>query len=162
MPIQYRPAAPAADIDKLERASGAVLPEDYKAFLRRHNGLAIGSPGYCQLPFQKVDDGEIAFANLFGVELGKSPMDIGAFNREFISEIAFVGKVLAIGDDGGDNPYVLRLDQAPGTILYWDRTHLHRADRGRVDIPERDDCGNLHEVCATFTDFLALVERHAV
>ena len=161
MPIKYRPAAADADIDKLDHACGGLLPQDYKDFLRRHNGLAVVSPGYCQLPFQKVDDGEIAFATLFGVELGKSPLDIGAFNREFISEIAFVGKVLAIGDDGGDNPYELRLDQAPGTVLYWDRTHLHRADRSQVDIPEQDDCGNLYEVCGSFTDLLALIERHA-
>jgi len=161
MPIHYRAAAATAEVDKLERDAGGLLPEDYKAFLRRHNGLTIVSPGWCQIPFQKVDDGEIGFANLFGVELGKSPMDIGAFNREFISEIAFLGKVLAIGDDGGDNPFVLRLDQAPGTILYWDRTHLHRADRGRPDIPERDDCGNLYELSASFGEFLDLVERHA-
>jgi len=161
MPIQYRPAAASAEIEQLAQAAGGWLPVDYKAFLHRHNGLAILSPGYCQIPFPKVDDGEIAFANLFGVGLGKSPMDIGAFNREFMSEIAFVGHVLAIGEDGGGNPYVLRMDPIPGAILYWDRTHLHRADRSRVDIREQDGCGNLYEVCGSFDEFLALIERHA-
>jgi len=160
MPLRYHPPGDATAIAALDRDFGHRLPADYRDFLARSNGLDIAAPGWCQIPFARVDDGEVAFGELFGLGVGKG-RELRAFNREFIDEIAFVGDCLAIGEDGGGNPYVLMLEDTPGAVLYWDRTHLHRCGQGGPDFPEQDDSGDLYRFAGSFTELLALVQRHA-
>lgn len=160
MPITYRNAASAASVAKLEQEFGRRLPADYKDFLSAHDGMTIAAPEYCQIPLATVDDEVIAFSDLFGVDVVESSANLLAFNREFISEIAFLRTAIAIGEDGGGNPYVLMLEGDVGTVLYWDRTHIHVASRGRVDFPEVEDCGDLYVVAEDFTGFLALITTH--
>lgn len=146
----------------LDQEFGGLLPTDYKDFLSAHDGLMIASPGYCELPLDTVDDEVIAFSDLFGVDVGESSTNLSAFNREFISEIAFAGNSIAIGEDGGGNPFVIMLEGDTRAVLYWDRTHIHVPRKGRVDFPEIGDHGNLYVVAEDFTAFLALIKMHVV
>ena len=161
MPIKYRDAPSPAALSRLDQDFGG-LPSDYHAFLAAHDGLTIAWPGHCQIPFDKVDDGAIAFGELFGVEAARSSSNLRAFNDEFLAEIAFVGRALLIGEDGGGNPFVLMLDPARGPVLYWDRTHLHVPGRGEPDFPEVEDSGNLYALADDFAAFIDLVRTHAV
>ncbi|AMP16084.1 SMI1/KNR4 family protein [Collimonas pratensis] len=163
MPIKYRPGATPDAINELELHIANPLPDDYKDFLISHNGLTIEYPGYCDIPSNKVESGSIAFGGLFGTRINESSMDLISFNQEFISEIDFLGKSIAIGEDGGGNPFVLMLEPRSGQVLYWDRTHLHEPDDGyQADFPEVDDCGDLYVISDSFSDFLVAIQQHTV
>ncbi|WP_211463043.1 SMI1/KNR4 family protein [Collimonas silvisoli] len=163
MPIKYRPGAALDAIAELESHIAHPLPGDYKDFLISHNGLTIEYPGYCEIPFNKVESGSISFGGLFGTRINEPSMDLISFNQEFISEIDFLGKSIAIGEDGGGNPFVLMLEPRSGNVLYWDRTHLHEPDDShQADFAEVDDCGDLYVVSNSFLDFLMAIQQHSV
>src|SRR5690606_31626742 len=137
MPVVYKAGLTDAEINSLEVAVNVVLPGAYRSLLARMNGFYLTDPDFGQLPLKSVQDGEVSFDRLFGIIPEEECNDLLSFNHEFISELAFVGGVLAIGEDGGGNPYVLVTEPGREGVYYWDRTHLHESDSiNKYDIAE--------------------------
>ena len=128
MPIVYKSGLKDSEVNALESALNVVLPGSYRQFLGRMNGCYLTEPDCGQLPLPAIDDGVISFDRLFGVVPHEECNDLVSFNNEFIDELSFIGDVLAIGEDGGGNPYVLVCESGRDGIYCWDRTHLHESD----------------------------------
>lgn len=158
MPIVYKAGLTSAELKSLEAAVNFVLPKAYKNFLARMNGFHLTEPDFGHLPLSTVEDGVISFDRMFGVDSEEECNDLISFNDEFIAELAFIKGVLAIGEDGGGNPYVLVTEAGKEGVYYWDRTHLHESDKVNVyDIAERDDCGHLYKIAGDFDEFHSLI-----
>jgi hypothetical protein len=161
MPVLYWPPISQEDCAGLERVLGFTLPGDYKAFLGQWNGLFVDLPDWVNLPFAKVDDGWIAFSFLFGFRVPNKNQDIEKQTSYLKDELAHIGDIAVIGEDGGDNFFVLTGGTDSGKVYYWDRTHLHHgAAILKADIPEKNECGNLYLVANTFGEFWALLSGH--
>jgi len=158
MPIVYKAGLTDAEINSLEAAVNVALPGTYRNVLARMNGFYLTDPDFGQLPLKSVQDGEVSFDRLFGVIPEEECNDLISFNSEFISELAFIGGVFAIGEDGGGNPYVLVTEPGREGVYYWDRTHLHESDPiNKYDIAEQDECGHLYKVAAGADEFYSLI-----
>lgn len=158
MPIVYKAGLTDAEINSLEAAVNVALPGAYRNVLARMNGFYLTDPDFGQLPLKSVQDGEVSFDRLFGVIPEEECNDLISFNSEFISELAFIGGVLAIGEDGGGNPYVLVTEPGREGVYYWDRTHLHESDSiNKYDIAEQDECGHLYKVAGGVDEFYSLI-----
>jgi len=158
MPIVYKSGLKESEVNALESALNVPLPSSYRQFLRRMNGCYLTEPDYGQLPLPAIDDGVISFDRLFGVVPEEECNDLVSFNNEFIGELSFIGSVLAIGEDGGGNPYVLICEAGREGIYYWDRTHLHEADSvNRYDIAEQNDCGHLYFIAENIDGLLDIL-----
>jgi hypothetical protein len=161
MPVLYWPPISQEDCAELEGFLGFELPADYKAFLCQWNGLFVDLPDWVNLPFAKVDDGWIAFTFLFGFRVPNKNQDIEKLTFELKDELAHAGDFAVIGDDGGDNFFVLMGSPDPGKVYYWDRTHLHQGPLvSEADIPENNECGNLYLAGSTFGEFWALLSGY--
>lgn len=100
----------------------------------------------------------MSFDSLFGGVGEEECNDLISFNNEFISELAFIDGVLAIGEDGGGNPYVLVTEQGREGVYYWDRIHLHESgSMNKYDIAEQDECGHLYKVAGGVDEFCSLI-----
>lgn len=99
MPISYGKPANKDEIKVLERKFKISLPEDYKEFLRLKNGFVVKSPDFCELEYEGVDDGVIAFYALFGINMKNPNHDIFRQNENFLNELDFIDAKLIIGDD---------------------------------------------------------------
>lgn len=158
MPIVYKAGLTDAEMKSLEAAVNVTLPGAYRNILARMNGFYLTDPDFGQLPLKSVQDGEVSFDRLFGVIPEEECNDIISFNHEFISELAFVNGVLAIGEDGGGNPYVIVTEPGREGVYYWDRTHLHESDSiNKYDIAEQGDSGHLYKVAEGVDDFYSLI-----
>ena len=146
------------EVNALQSALNVVLPSRYRQFLGRMNGCCMTEPDYGQLPLPAIDDGVIIFDRLFGVLPDEECNDLISFNNEFIDELRFIGSVLAIGEDGGGNPYVLICEAGREGIYYWGRTHLHEADSViKFDIAALNDCGHLYFIADSIDAFFDMV-----
>lgn len=158
MPIVYKYGLQDSEVNALESALNVVLPNSYRQFLGRMNGCYMTEPDYGQLPMPAIDDGIISFDRLFGILPDEECNDLISFNNEFIDELRFIGSVLAIGEDGGGNPYVLICEAGREGIYYWDRTHLHEADSAnKFDVAEQSDCGHLYFIAESIDVFFDIL-----
>ena len=158
MPIVYKAGLTDAALNSLEATVKVPLPTDYRSLLARMNGFYLTDPDYGQLPLRSVEDGVVSFDRLFGVVPEEECNDLVSFNDEFIPELIFINGVLAIGEDGGGNPYVLITEAGREGVYYWDRTHLHESDKiNNFDIAERGDCGNLYKIASCIDEFYDLI-----
>jgi len=158
MPIVYRSGLSDSKISAAENSLGRKFPPDYRKFLSEKNGLFISPPDYSEINTDKISNGTIAFDRLFGLDEEEECNDLLLFNGEFIEELRFLGGAIAIGEDGGGNPYVLVTEGEHSGVYYWDRTHLHEADSvNKFDIAEVDDSGNLFLVARSFDELYSLV-----
>ena len=158
MPIVYKSGLQDSEVNALQSALNLVLPSSYRQFLGRMNGCCMTEPDYGQLPLPAIDDGVIIFDRLFGVLPDEECNDLISFNNEFIDELRFIGSVLAIGEDGGGNPYVLICEAGREGIYYWGRTHLHEADSViKFDIAAQNDCGHLYFIADSIDAFFDMV-----
>ncbi|MFJ4068936.1 SMI1/KNR4 family protein [Pseudomonas sp. NPDC089996] len=158
MPIAYKSGLSDVEISSLEAAVNFTLPDAYKKLMARMNGFYLTDPDYGQLPLVSIEDGEVSFDRLFGVNSEEECNDLISFNEEFISELDFIKGVLAIGGDGGGNPYVLVAEAGREGVYYWDRTHLHESDKiNAYDIAGRDDCGHLYKIANGIDDFYSSI-----
>ncbi|WP_342655427.1 SMI1/KNR4 family protein [Pseudomonas sp. F3-2] len=161
MPILYKKGLVSTVVDFIEVEIGKKLPSGCRDFLYKMNGLYFSSPHYAQIPLKAVDEGVISFDRFFGFLPDEECNDIVSFNKEFIDELRFLPNAIAIGEDGGGNPYVLIGGDKKG-VYYWDRTHLHESDSiNFYDIAEQEDSGNLFLVASTFSEFYSLVVESA-
>jgi len=159
MPIVYRPGLTNSDISKIEQVLKKKLPTDYKTFLSNKNGFFISDPDFSEISTDKISDGVISFDRLFGLNENEGCNDLLSFNGEFISELNHLSGAIAIGEDGGGNPYVLLTEGKNSGVYYWDRTHLHEGDPiNKFDIKEVGDSGNLFLISNSFKDFYKLIE----
>ncbi|MEJ2455382.1 MAG: SMI1/KNR4 family protein [Candidatus Thiodiazotropha sp.] len=161
MPVLCNPPLSDESCRKLESTLGFQLPIDYKAFLKQWNGIFVSTPDYVDLPFEKVSQGEIAFTSLFGFQTANKNLEIIEQTNELKEDIEQLDKIVVIGDDGGDNFYLL-VHRADGhNVFYWDRTHLHDEDPiGEEDIPEQDESGNIYLISKTFSSFWHILLEH--
>lgn len=158
MPIVYKKGLTASEVARVELELNMPLPSEYSDFLQRMNGLFIAAPDYVEIPLNSVEGGLISFDRLFGWHPQEECNDVVAFNKEFIEELAFLNKVIAIGEDGGGNPYVIVSESERDGVYYWDRTHLHQEGSiKKADILERDDSGSLYFISSNLGDFYTLI-----
>jgi hypothetical protein len=158
MPLEYQLGISEAECRELETVLGFSLPEDYKRFLRDRNGIAVSGSDWVNLPFPQVSGAEIAFMFLFGFRVANRNLDVVSQTTDLSDDVTHLGNIVVIGDDGGNNPYVLVPRSGSYKVFYWDRTHLHDDSANPVnDIPEQGECGNMYLVSETFDDFWTLL-----
>lgn len=158
MPIVYKPGLALSEIAKLKLELNNALPDEHGDFLQKMNGFFLTAPDYVQIPLSSIDEGSISFDRMFGWLPDDECNDVVAFNNEFIEELDFLEEAIAIGEDGGGNPYVIVNESNRGGVYYWDRTHLHDGESiSNVDIPEQNDCGNLYLVSSNFDEFYKMI-----
>ena len=158
MPIVYKPGLKPVDVDYIEVEISRALPIEYREFLSNMNGFYLTAPDYAQIPLNAVDEGVISFDRFFGLLPEEECNDLICFNKEFIEELDFLDEAVAIGEDGGGNPYVMVGNRGEKGVYYWDRTHLHECDlKSDFDIPEQNDCGSLFFVSGSFVEFYDLI-----
>jgi hypothetical protein len=160
MPVIYKPGLSGSEISYIESRLQRKLPEDYKDFLSRSNGLYLTEPDFGQLSLTSVDEQFVSFDRFFGLIPTEECNDLVSFNKEFIDELSFLQEVIAVGEDGGGNPYVIVGEPGREGVYYWDRTHLHEGETSNnFDIQEQGDCGNLFYFGKKFEDFYSLLIR---
>ncbi|XTZ39055.1 SMI1/KNR4 family protein [Salmonella enterica] len=143
-----------ADIDLLSRNFALTFPDDYKNFLKNYNGFWVESPDFCNIPFDKVDNGYISFDGLFGNQVNNKNFDIAVINDEFLDELSFIENAFIIGTDPGDNMYVLVTEGQHAGVYYWDRTCLHTEDRKQdYAISGEEDSQHLYLCDVKFEQF---------
>ncbi|CAI8880281.1 SMI1/KNR4 family protein [Pseudomonas sp. IT-P74] len=158
MPVVYKSGLKSADVDYIEVEISRRFSVGYRDFLCKMNGFYLTAPDYAQIPLSSVDEGVISFDRLFGLLPEEDCNDVICFNREFIDELDFLDEAVAIGEDGGGNPFVMVGKLGEKGVYYWDRTHLHESDlKNYFDIPEQNDCGNLFFVSGSFVEFYDLI-----
>lgn len=160
MPVLYKHGLEKSTMDEVEQKIGKALPLELRDFLSRMNGFYLTSPDFVELPLAGVDEGVISLDRFFGFIPEQECNDIVAFNLEFVDELDFLNGTIAIGEDGGGNPYVIVAEPGMEGVYYWDRTHLHEADsKNQFDIPERNGSGNLFFVAPNFNGLYELVMK---
>ena len=154
MPISCGQSKTKDEIRILEAKFKVVLPEDYKEFLRVKSGFVVKSPDFCELEYEGVDEGVIAFYALFGINMKNPNHDIFRQNECFLNELDFIDDKLIIGGDPGGNFYLILNGSKNQGVYYWDRTHLHAEDDiQKFDIAEKNECGNIFKISNSFTEF---------
>lgn len=154
MPISYGKPANKDEIKVLEGKLKVSLPEDYKEFLRLKNGFVVKSPDFCELEYEGVDEGFIAFYALFGINMKNPNHDIFRQNENFLNELDFIDDKLIIGNDPGGNFYLILNGSESQGVYYWDRTHLHAEDDIQAfELAEQNECGNIYKISNDFTAF---------
>ncbi|MBH3438419.1 SMI1/KNR4 family protein [Pseudomonas luteola] len=158
MSINHRKGVTDIEISALEKDLKISLPSDYKDFLKTTNGLSVTDPDYFDISFKRIDCGHIAFGSLFPTNDRSEVYDIESFNHEFIDELDFIeSDKIAIGEDGGGNPYVLLIKKDIAGVYYWDRTHLHAENSTEADIKEVGESGDLYRIATSFDEFLTIL-----
>lgn len=164
MPIVCKRGLTASDIAQVELELGKSLPVEYRIFLQKMNGFFIAAPDYVEIHLSSVEEGFISFDRLFGWLPEEECNNVVAFNKEFIEELAFLNSAIAIGEDGGGNPYVIVSDSDSDSdrngVYYWDRTHLHEGESTKnADFPERNDSGSLFFITSSLGEFYRLISH---
>lgn len=153
------------DIDNLARKFSVTFPEDYSDFLKTYNEFRVKSPDYCNIPFNKVDNGFISFDVLFGYGVSNKFFDISTMNNELLDELSFVEHAVIIGADPGGNYYVLITEGGQSGVYYWDRTCLHLEDvKQDYSIAEEDEeeTQYLYLVASTFQQFFDMLAAQTI
>ncbi|QJI39393.1 SMI1/KNR4 family protein [Pseudomonas sp. ADAK2] len=158
MPIVYQPGLKSAEVDYIEMELNRVFSVEYRKFLSGMNGFYLTAPDYVKIPLSTIDEGTINFDRFFGLLPEEECNDVVCFNKEFIDELDIFEEAVAIGEDGGGNPYVMIGRRGEQGVYYWDRTHLHESSStNNFDIPVQNDFGNLFLISGSFTEFYDLV-----
>ncbi|EOC3062513.1 SMI1/KNR4 family protein [Cronobacter dublinensis] len=153
------------DIDNLARRFSVTFPNDYSDFLKKYNGFRVKSPGYCNIPFNKVDNGFISFDVLFGHGVSNKYFDISTMNDELLDELSFVEHAVIIGADPGGNYYVLITEGGQSGVYYWDSTCLHLEDvKQDYSIADEDEeeTQHLYLVASTFQQFFDMLAAQTI
>ncbi|MBK5517993.1 SMI1/KNR4 family protein [Pseudomonas sp. TH10] len=158
MPIVYKAGLNSVEVAFVEKEVVRTFSPEYRAFLMKMNGFYLAAPDFAQIPLAAVDDGYVVFDRFFGWLPEEECNDLICFNKEFVGELDFLEEAVAIGEDGGGNPYVLIGKVGCQSVYYWDRTHLHEFDsKNQFDIPEQNDSGNLFYISGSFSEFFDLI-----
>ncbi|TDB58201.1 SMI1/KNR4 family protein [Photorhabdus khanii] len=154
MPINHGINIDNSEILSIEQHYSIILPESYRAFLKKYNGFYVEDPDACNLTYHGVDDGEIAFDSLFGINIENENFNLIEMNNNYLDELLFIKNSFIIGTDPGGNFYILVTEGKHEGVYYWDRTHLHVEDDVQdIAFSEVDECGNLYKVSHSFEEF---------
>lgn len=156
MPIRLSLGIDFIEVEKLEKKYKLLLPSAYKNFLAAHNGLYLADKSYAMLPLDTVDDSEVSFLVLFGIQLNNNNFELDYINR-FRDEIATMDKPFIIGEDPGGNFFLLNANGIDSSIYYWDRTHLHLSSEGLPSYPEQDEEGDIYTCSKNFDKFYTTI-----
>jgi hypothetical protein len=69
--------------------------------------MIVDSPEYVDLPFTKVDNGEISFQALYSFSVKNENFDLIFQNKTYGSELSFLDFPFLIGEDPGGNYYLI-------------------------------------------------------
>src|SRR5690554_8002146 len=105
-------------IDNFEHHIGFLLPEDYKLFLREHNGGIIS--GRYSTFFVKALNQEIPLNVLYGLGVDPKEADLWEWNYEYKDDL--LPNSIIIGDDPGSGMVVLINDPEIKGVYYWDHS----------------------------------------
>lgn len=145
-----------ADVRALERQLGCELPDDYRAFLLRHNG---GTPAHNYFPRDR-GEGEWWVDFFVAIDDGlATPSEEADYNTLAVALAAHGNIVpegaLIIGYAARDNPLLL-FCKGPwrGKVYVKNLQELPFPPRGRW---EKEPELGLHPVAPSFTEFLAML-----
>jgi len=153
------------DIDNLAKKFSVTFPDDYSDFLETYNGFRVKSPDYCNIPFDKVDNGYISFDVLFGYGVSNKYFDISTMNDELLDELSFVENAVIIGADPGGNYYLLITEGDQSGVYYWDRTCLHLEDVKQdysIADDNEEEPQHLYLVAGNFQQFFDLLAAQTI
>lgn len=143
------------EIEKIQEEYDIAFPVDYIYFLNNYNGMFVGDGGYCTMPFSKVDDSEIEFQELYGINSINKNFDLYNANK-VRDEVIALASPFVIGSDPGGNLFLIDGDNGP--VYYWDRTHMHFDSN--PDFPEKEEEGDIYKFSDSFTDFYECIVSH--
>ena len=131
------------EVAKFEKDFRVKLPEDYRNFLIEYNG---GSVSDAYLYVEELDE-HILMGKFFGIGVKEGFADIIEINEEYDEDIP--KKSLLIGIDAGSGFILLINDGESDGIWYYDHTYFF--DKSSDEL-------NTYFICATFTDFIEMLE----
>jgi hypothetical protein len=145
--VDVGPSLQPSAIEKFERETGHLIPEDYKRFLLKTNG---GEPERKVFTFHRkngrVDEG--AVWRFIGLEDG-SEQDLRYFTGVFLEGNRIPRDLFPIGNGGGGNLILIGASgPRAGRIYFWD--HNWEAEEG--DSPTDD---NVYPVADNLESFLS-------
>ncbi|AUQ24811.1 SMI1/KNR4 family protein [Dickeya zeae] len=138
------------DVKDVESKCGVNFPHDYVDFLTKYNGMFIDAGSYCTIPFSKVDNGDIDFQEVYGINAINLGFDLLRAN-DIRDEVMVFDNPFVIGADPGGNPFLMNCNSSDSAVYYWDRTHIHSDDG--FDYQEVNEEGNIYKISDSFTDF---------
>lgn len=133
----FQPASESA-ILVFEAKSGLQLPEDYKSFLREHNGGAPDRKTFHVLGMNQ----DVYLDNLFGLSVTKN-LSLETWLAECEGELP--KGFLVIGSDPGAGLLLLGCDPPNAGVFYWDYGYRFKGS---------SDQGNTYPVARSFSEFL--------
>ncbi|AYH03384.1 SMI1/KNR4 family protein [Pectobacterium parmentieri] len=139
-----------SDVKDVESKYGIIFPSDYIDFLTKYNGIYIGAGSYCTIPFSKVDDGEIDFQEMYGINTINPSFDLLRAN-DIRNEVVVLDNPFIIGSDPGGNPFFINCEKSDSAVYYWDRTHIHFDNN--FDYQETNEEGNIYKLSDSFYKF---------
>ena len=150
MTIKLSVGTSPSEVEKIQSRYNVVFSNEYYEFLVKNNGMFLGDGAYCTMPFYKVDDGEIAFLELYGIGTINKNLDLDNANV-IIDEIKALKNPFVIGADPGGNIFLINGDENDVSIYYWDREHIHFDSN--PDYPEYEEEGDIYKFSDSFSEF---------
>lgn len=127
-------------IGECEKELGVKFPDDYKQFLRTHNG---GTPSPQQLDIPNTKHAvllDFLYGILGGTESGDLVYEYQVHKRDLPPGF------IPIGHDPGGSPFLLATTgEHRGKVYFWDRTHFFK---------ESSASENTYWLADSFTDLL--------
>jgi cell wall assembly regulator SMI1 len=136
------------NIKPLQAEIGLDLPDDYRAFLLRHNG---GRPKPSGFSFVRRGCEEAAMVGDFYAIQEGSPVDLLKKLRTFGSRIPPAFLPVAC-DPGGDQILLGLMGEQRGKVYYW----IHDLDE---DAEDETDPRNLGLIAGSFQEFLEALDE---
>lgn len=159
MTIKVGHGASDIKIKDISLALNVDFSKSYIDFLLRLNGVAIFGDSYCTIPFEKVDDGEVDFQALYGLDGKNKNFDLQS-NNDIRNETTSLSSPFVIGGDSGGNYYLMNANGVDEAVYYWDRSHIHFDNN--FDYPESNEEGNIYKLADSFDSFFQIVVENVI
>lgn len=131
-----------AEIDKFQKETGFVMPEDYRIFLEENNG---GEPedDDIYIALEGTDE-KIMLNVLFGIgdEIEKD-LNIVTWLKEFKGELPPTVIVIGTPEDGG--VLLLSVSEKRKGVYFWDNT---------FELETSDEWNCMYKIADTFAEFI--------
>lgn len=141
-------AVTISEIDNFENHYAAKLPDDYRDFLLRHNGIRVNA--VLDVP----DFGVSYIGTLYGIGVGESS-SLETYQDIFNDTTRIPEKFFKFFSDANGNGGLMSLHKnSYGKIFFWDHEH-------EPHDPEKDwkSYGNIYLIANNFTEFLNMKLR---
>ncbi len=127
---------------ELEKKLNINLPDDYKSFLIKENGMDIYDACFCVQDLEQ----EFSMGNLFGIDIEEGLADIEKVYQEYGEDLP--EDSLFIGTDAGNRFIILVMEQENRGIWLYDDSY---------SIEQSSDDENTYFICETFTEFMQIL-----